>query len=221
MPVTAMLSQHSIVTASTYIYSQLSSESVRYLVSSQYGLDKNITCRFYVFGLHDNYLIESNGQKFILRIYRNSWRSEEEILFELEWLVFLNRKTDLVAELIETKHGNLMFQIDSPEGSRLASMFRYAEGKAPGNTISAKVARLLGKTVAIIHNSSDVFMPQYKRQALDIPYLLDDSINDIKPYLDKEGFSYLCNIRERLNTTMPRLEKAHGIYGLCIGVDLH
>ncbi|MDH5446681.1 MAG: phosphotransferase, partial [Gammaproteobacteria bacterium] len=179
--------------------------------------DKSLTCKFYVLGLHDNYLIESGGQKYILRIYRNNWRTEEEILFELEWLVFLNSKTNLVAKLIETKKGNLTVQIDSPEGLRLASMFRYADGNAPENTISAKEAELLGETVSYIHEISDVFVPQRTRQVLDIPYLLDGSLSDIKPYLESDGLSYLCNLREQLNISMPKLDKASGIYGLCMG----
>lgn len=67
----------------TYTYSQLSSESVGLMVSSHYGFDRESTCKFYVLGLHDNYLIESKGEKFILRIYRNNWRSEAEVKFEI------------------------------------------------------------------------------------------------------------------------------------------
>lgn len=35
------------------------------MVAYQYGLDHELSCRFYVLGLHDNYLIESHGQKYI------------------------------------------------------------------------------------------------------------------------------------------------------------
>ena len=120
------------MTEPTYIYSQLASETVGRMAVSHYGLNENLTCKFYVRGMHDNYLVESDGQKYILRIYRNNCRSQEEILFELEWLEFLKKKTDLVADLIATKKDKLTFQIDSPEGIRLASMFRYADGSAPG-----------------------------------------------------------------------------------------
>jgi Ser/Thr protein kinase RdoA (MazF antagonist) len=205
------------MTESTYTYSQLSSESVGRMVVSHYSLNEQLTCKFYVLGLHDNYLVESDGQKYILRIYRNNWRSKEEILFELEWLEFLKNKTDLATEVIETTDGNLTFNIDSPEGTRLASMFLYADGNAPGNSISTNEAELLGETVAYIHNFSDAFSPVRTRQALDIKYLLDDSISAIKPFLDNDGFNYLCVVREQLNNSMPTLEKTPGIYGLCIG----
>ena len=187
------------------------------MVAYQYGLDHELSCRFYVLGLHDNYLIESHGQKYIFRIYRNNWRSEEEIMFELEWLEFLNSQTCLVAKLIKTKKDDLIFQIDSPEGTRLAAMFHYADGNAPGNTINSNEAKLLGGTIANIHNLSDEFIPRHSRQALDIPYLLDSSLNDIEPYLDNSEYAYLSNLGQQLNTAMPRLDKALGVYGLCIG----
>jgi len=205
------------MTKSTYTYSQLSPESVGCMVASQYDLDSKLTCKFYVLGLHDNYLIKCHEQKYILRIYRNNWRSEEDILFELEWLEFLHSKTDLVAELIKTKEDDLAFQIDSPEGPRLASMFRYADGNAPGSTINVSEAELLGCTVANIHKLSDSFVPQHTRQVLDITYLLDRSLSDIKPYLDSDKYSYLCSLREQLYISMPELEKAPSIHGLCIG----
>ena len=205
------------MTESTYTYSQLSSESVGRLVVTHYGLNEQSTCKFYVLGLHDNYLVESDDQKYILRIYRNNWRSKEEILFELEWLEFLKSRTDLVAELIKTKENGLTIQIDSPEGSRFASMFRYADGNAPVNSINASQAELLGSAVANIHKVSDAFEPKYTRQELDITYLLHRSLNVIEPYLDNDEISYLSNLRERLNTSLPELDKTPDIYGLCIG----
>lgn len=53
-----------------YTYSQLSPKSACQWVTIQYDLPKVINCKFYVLGLHDNYLIESDNNKYILRIYR-------------------------------------------------------------------------------------------------------------------------------------------------------
>ncbi len=205
------------MTENIYIYSQLSSESVGLLAVLHYGLSEKLICKYYVLGLHDNYLIESQEQKYILRIYRNNWRSQEEILFELEWLRYLRGRTKLVVELVETKGGNLTFQVDSPEGPRLGAMFQYADGNEPGNNISANEAELLGEAVAYIHKCSDTYIPQRTRQVLNTKHLLDDSVYAISPYLDKEGIAYLFGLRDQLNDAMPNLEECPGIYGLCIG----
>ncbi len=201
----------------SYTYSQLSSESVARLVASHYGLDKELSCEFYVLGLHDNYLIKSDGEKFFLRVYRNNWRSEQEVSFELELLAYLNKKTDLVAELVLTASGNLKFQINSPEGSRVAALFRYAKGQAPEKAITSAEAARLGCSVASVHILSDSFAPTSTRQELDISYLLDSSINAVTPYLDINQMSFLSKLRDKLVSTIPKLEKEPGVYGICHG----
>ncbi len=76
-----------------FIYSQLSSESVLETINSHYELGDSITSKFYVLGLHDNYLIENKNTQYMFRIYRNNWRSEEEILFEVDLLSYLDSTT--------------------------------------------------------------------------------------------------------------------------------
>ena len=139
---------------STYIYSQLSSQAVLTLVAFHYDLPDPERCKFYVRGLHDNYLIVAENKKFILRIYRNSWRTEEEIGFELDLLLFLGDKAALVAYPLFTKKAELSFSIDSPEGRRSAALFHYADGHAPGNEISTEESALLGFSVANILRQS-------------------------------------------------------------------
>lgn len=202
---------------SLYIYSQRSSQSVGHVVAKHYNLNGPISCKFYVLGLHDNYLIESDNRKFILRIYRNSWRSHGEARFELELLDYLGSKTDQVARLVHTTRGELAFYIDSPEGERMGAMFHYADGHAPGRDINVGNSELLGRAVANIHIITVRYTPKYSRQALDIPYLLDESLFAIKPFIDSKGYSYLVKLQDKLHKVLPGLNKETGIYGLCIG----
>ena len=182
-----------------------------------YDLDNSLTCRFYTPGMHDNYLLVVNDKKYILRIYRNRCRSEQDIMFELDWIQYINSKTNLVAQLIPTRNESLAFKVDCPEGPRFASLFHYADGTAPGNAIKENDAKLLGSTVAQIHQYSDDFAPTYTRQLLDANYLLDGSIQRIRPYLNHDGYAYLCSIAEYLHLSLPEIERTPGVYGLCIG----
>ncbi|HWR76699.1 MAG TPA: phosphotransferase [Thiobacillus sp.] len=202
---------------STYIYSQLSSYTVLRLVVLQYDLPETMSCKFYVRGLHDNYLIESKNKKFILRIYRNNWRSGEEIGFELDLLRFLGNKAALVAFPLGTKIGELSFFIDSPEGKRSAALFNYADGHAPGNEISIEEGALLGNSVANIHRLTDAFHTNYTRPILDIPHLLDESIIAIEPFVNTEFLTYLKTLQNKLHHAIPSIIKEQGIYGICIG----
>ena len=184
---------------------------------AHYAFNNAIDCKFYVLGLHDNYVVESGGNKFILRIYRNNWRSAEEVAFELELLAFLNARTKQVSTLIPTKRGGLAFHIDSPEGERLAALFGYADGDAPGKAIKAGEAELLGAAVANVHNITNTFTTCYKRPVLDIPYLLDDAVLSIKPFLNVEGCDYLEKLQGKLHDAVPYIGKSSENYGICIG----
>ena len=200
-----------------YLYSQLSSESVGSLVTSHYNIGEVNHCEFYVRGLHDNYLIKGNDKKFILRIYRNDWRSVEEILFELELLAFLRDNNCPVAYPLQTKTDELCFFIKSPEGERAAVLFHYADGCAPENKITIAESALLGNTIAELHNITDTFKPNHSRTFLDITHLLDESIFSIQPFVDEEAYNYLCTLQNELKKNLPKLSQASPVYGICLG----
>jgi len=202
---------------SDYTYSQLSSDSVGQLVVSKYDLPEVIDCKFYVLGLHDNYLIECKSKKYILRIYRSDWRSEQEIQFELELLAFLGAENMPVATPLSTTTGELCSQIDAPEGKRIAALFTYAEGHTPGKEITLEQSALLGKVVANVHGATEQFETTSSRQILDIPYLLDESIIAISQFLDAEAQNYLNTLQNRLVKELPYLPQVGGAYGICIG----
>jgi len=200
-----------------YRYSQLSSESVGRLVASHYNIDEVNHCEFYVRGLHDNYLIKDNDETFILRIYRNDWRSRDEILFELELLAFLRDNNSPVAYPLQTKSGGLCFFIKSPEGERAAALFPYADGCAPGNKITVAESALLGNTIAELHNITETFKPNHSRIFLNITHLLDESILAIQPFVDKKVYSYLCMLQNEIKDNLPKLSQESPVYGICMG----
>ena len=200
-----------------YTYSQLSSDSVCHEASLHYELSNVANCKFYVLGLHDNYLIDCEDEKYFLRIYRNDWRSPQEIQFELELLTYLDAKGVSAGIPLATKAGKLSFSIDSPEGKRTAALFSYADGHAPGNKISVEESALLGKTIANVHQVTETFETNSVRQMLDIPYLLDASILAMKPFIDAEALGYITSLQSKLNDTAPTLPKEAGVFGICLG----
>ena len=201
----------------TFTYSQLSAESVASLIMARYALPQPIQCKFYVLGLHDNYLIDSGEDRYIFRVYRNSWRTQEQIDFELELLAFLTDRTSRVASLLRAKTGELKIQIDCPEGPRAGALFAYAEGTAPGNTISDEESVLLGQTVAAVHQIAQSFNTVPKRPVLDLGYLLDASLAVIDSYLDGDARAYLQALQRELHRALPTLPQEPGIFGICIG----
>ena len=200
-----------------YNYSQLSSDSVLQLVNLHYKLSAPISCKYYVLGLHDNYLVESNSEKFIFRLYRNDWRTEEEIFFELELLSYLIKKSANVAYPIATNKSELSISINSPEGKRIGVLFHYAKGYAPDGGISLEECTLLGSSVANIHEKTKNFKIHYTRSNLDLTYLVDRSLALIKPFLNSKQYVYLQSIQSKLQSNISQLSTENGDFGICIG----
>jgi len=201
----------------TYTYSQLSASSATEFVAVHYAIQEPLVGKFYLLGLHDNYLIEGPEQRYILRIYRNDWRSPEDVHFELELLGHLRQRNAPVAWPICTTNGNLSFHIDSPEGERMAALFHYAEGHAPAASISTKDCVALGRTVAKIHQETEKFESNHARPDLNLHYLVDDSIEAIKPFLDSHAQLYIGGLHQRLSLHWPDIPREAGTFGICIG----
>jgi len=200
-----------------YIYSQLAAESLIPLIEAHYPLVSPVSCKFYARGLHDNYLIESATAKYILRIYRNEWRSTDEILFELQLLEFLREQKARVSTPGKTYEGNSHFLIDFQEGQRMAVLFDFADGRSPEKETLAETCHLLGNAVANVHLASTGFVTDYTRPVLDTPYLLDLSIDKIEPYLDSEQMRYATTLQKKIHAGMPAIATENGAYGACTG----
>ena len=200
-----------------YSYAQLAAPSVLRSVQQQYDLTGLERCKFYARGLHDNYLLESQQQKYILRVYRNAWRTEEAIRFELDLLRYLGQRGASVSYPISTTSGASCFSIVTPIDQHFAALFPYADGQAPGSAFSVAESLLLGNTVAQIHAASDDFSSPHTRPCLDLAFLVDASIESITPFVDATYLAYLKQLQTRLHQNLPQIPRGQGRYGICIG----
>jgi Ser/Thr protein kinase RdoA (MazF antagonist) len=153
---------------------------------------------FFALGLHDNYLVSLGRTRYVLRAYRNQWRCEEEILFELELLCLLHDQGVPVAHPVPSKDGSLAVAVKYPEGTRYATLFTYAEGKPADRDLSSRQSRLLGRTAAHLHAVSDRFEIQHRRKHLSLEHLLDDTLDLVRPLLKHrpEDIAYLEAVRD-------------------------
>lgn len=168
-------------------------------------------------GLHDNYLVKDESETYILRIYRNEWRNNEEVNFEMELLLYLKSKRAPVSVPILTSHGEPTFSIDSPEGIRQAVLFKYANGHAPEDTLTVEHCGMLGQSVAMVHNLSNSFTSKHQRPELDTLHLIDESIESIKPFLSPNNIDFINAVHPILLDNWPNLPKDHGAFGICLG----
>jgi Ser/Thr protein kinase RdoA (MazF antagonist) len=175
------------------VYSTLDPQALVELVLSHYQLEGAIACQLWHRGLSDVYLIETSTQQYILRISHFHWRSKSDIDFELELLDFWQQRQLPVAYPLRTIGDRLSVEINAPEGQRYAALFPYAPGQVPIGDLNSTQSCLLGQTLAKLHQASQHFHSQAKRQPLSLEYLLDDSLVKIIPFLKntKEDYQYL------------------------------
>ncbi|WP_158278913.1 phosphotransferase [Leucothrix arctica] len=200
-----------------YIYSRLSPESVQAHLEHHYDLSPIKSCVFYVFGLHDNYLVKTEESQFILRLYRNQWRNADEVFFELELLNYLKQQAQAVASPLHTKAHELAFEIQSPEGVRFSALFNYADGKGLTQEISTQESELLGTTIANIHSATGDFKTTHKRNELNLTYLLDESVELIAPFINAEKQEFLTEIQKKLHKQLLPITQSDADFGICIG----
>lgn len=201
------------------IYSTLSPEALVEGVLARYKLGTIKQCLFWNRGLSDIYLVETEAQSYILKISHHHWRSHSEIQFELEFLDFLFQQEIPVANPLKTTEEQFSVTIHAVEGDRYAALFPYAPGEIPQGDLNVDQSKIMGQTLARIHQAALGFNSVISRQSLNLTYLLDDSWAVINPYLgdQPEELRYLCNTISKIKQELACLEQTTPLWSVCWG----
>ena len=183
-------------------YSTPSTAALMLHVLPEYRLGEIAACDYYSHGINDTYRVQtSTGETYYLRVYRSAWRNREEISYELDALLHLQRKGFPAAYPLPRLDGDYLFPLEAPEGRRYAAVFC----EAPGEELSydetpADVAYRYARAVASMHNALDDFSSSHQRTAFDLEYLIETSLRYVEPYLasQPEQWTALCQIAGRV-----------------------
>lgn len=200
-----------------FSYSRFQANSLLELLRSHYALSPDANCSYYVLGLHDNYLLTDRQEKYICRIYRSDWRTEEDILFELDLLCFLEQQDCSVVAPIKNTSGENFIVLDAAEGKRYAALFPFANGYAPGKDLNSEQAALLGFNIAKLHQHGNKFVTQNQRQTLNLDYLLDKSILSIRSYLTESDNQFITCLAKKIRDNISDLPATKPYYTVCTG----
>jgi Ser/Thr protein kinase RdoA (MazF antagonist) len=201
-------------------HSVLSASALLAYAQQQYDIGDAIECKFLNLGLNDTYLLPTSTGKYILRVYRESWRSLPDIHYELEMLLHIHRKSVPISFPIAMKDGSLCSALKTLEGPRLAVLFTYAEGDDPTQDEAYSLA--YGRAAAQIHNALDDFSSQHTRFCLDLGHLLDEPLRTTLPILEAfpKEHTDLLRIVQRLKEYVDCLPMDKLEWGACHG-DFH
>ena len=123
--------------------------------------------------MNHTYVLSDNETKYVLRVYSHNWRTKSEITEELKLLNLLREHNLSVSFPIEDKNGNLIQEINAPEGQRHVVLFSFAEG-GKIRFMDQETCFEIGVLMAQIHKltiSKTIGRVLYDKKALiELPY---------------------------------------------------
>ncbi len=186
------------------VCSTLCAEALGRHIQVCYGLDSLLSCKLWIKGLSDVYLVETREAKYVLRVSHAQWRCSNEIQFELAFLDHLRSQGVTVAAPRHTVDGSLFVAFSAPEGQRHGALFPFAPGEIPLCDLNLLQAGLLGQTLAQVHQGSQNFWEPCHRPALTLETLLHDSVDQLLPFFANQPGeqTYLGELRSRLQESL-------------------
>ena len=205
----------------------LEAESLTPNVSADYDLPPITGCELIRRGFNDHYLVKAKDRQYVLRLYLNDKyyiNGADDFRFELEFLSFLKARDVPVAYPIVRQDGELLGNIETPDGIRYSALFHFAKGqefeKCPEKTPA--IAKQLGELIGRLHLNANNFYSAYNRYHLDFRYLIDEPIRILEKHLVKRGkgdLAFFKPLAAQLKHQVSQLPK-ESTYGL-IHADLH
>lgn len=172
------------------------------------------------------YLLRSDGQKSILRVYGGYWRDRQDwIDFELALLVFLSRHEVPVSTPVPRLDGRWRGELKNPNGPQHVARFTFVEGTMEW-PMSEPKSRALGAALARLHRAADAFPPQRSVREYDVARLIERSLERIRLYLSdsvpeqRDAWDALVALGKRIAVLLNSIGTRQGEYGVIHG-DIH
>ena len=207
----------------------MNSSTIASYLSRDYGLADPIEVRFLESGANESCLVESQGQKYIYRIYiENEFypRNPQTFLYELELLSFLREYQLPVAQPVRRLDGQLLSEMKTQSGPRCSALFHFFEGEEHISwhpEVNEPLVISFGASVAEIHQRADTFQKPYCRHHFDLQYLLDGPLETLEVNLKKRrrgDLAFFKDYADFMRRQLTTLGKGKDVYGL-IHADLH
>lgn len=166
----------------------VAADALAEVIAESYPFDGPVTCKLFSKMLrtqdNDHYQVTAGGKKYVARIYQQGdpiGRQESDYQFELAWLNHLKANGIPVSYPIARRDGSYLGSVNAPEGIRYYALFSFAPGE-PMTADDPDQLWVVGQQMARVHQVSNNFVTPYHRQAMDMAFLVDHSIERIKRY---------------------------------------
>jgi len=163
-------------------YSILSADALLERIAGAYAIGAPVSCQLVRPGSNDTYLVTTEEDRFVARVYGAHWRSLPEISYEVDLLGHLAARGVGVSSPIAGRDGTVALALPAPEGTRYLVLFT----RAPGTPLSwdeEEHCHMAGEAAARLHAASDDFQSRHARFRLDLEYLVDAPLAALRPFL--------------------------------------
>lgn len=106
-------------------HSLLDMESLLEVVARDYALSMPVRGTLLRAWTNDVYEVVGGGQRYILKVYRASWRSPDDVVWEVALQEHLAQQTAITSPVIPRRDGRLSGTLHAPEGIRPFALFRH------------------------------------------------------------------------------------------------
>ncbi len=180
------------------IASTLSEKDLSNFIIEKYNLNSNFECKLFRTGINHTYFISDSNTKYIVRVYCHNWRNKTEITEELKLLKTLKSNNLSVSIPISDKNGELIHEVNAPEGIRYVVLFSFANGEKK-RFMTNENCFAIGSLIAKIHNITAG--NKIDRVNYDSEILLKKSYNYLKQFFteDLNEMKFLKEIGEKIS----------------------
>jgi Ser/Thr protein kinase RdoA (MazF antagonist) len=194
------------------------------LLQDPYALGGPPQARLFAKGLNDTYAVEVGDRRYVFRLYRRRWRTEDDVRFELDFVAHAAANGAPVAAPVVRRDGGLLTWVEAPEGRRMGVLFEHApgEGYALRGKAGGQNTEKYAAAVARLHHASEGFASTARRFALDMRHLLDEPTAALGAFLrDRpDDARYLADVGAFLRRRIDDLAADGLEWAVCHG-DLH
>lgn len=166
-------------------------------LQESYNLSPNTTCNLLRTGMNHLYRVEDGDERFVFRLYSFQWRTKKEITEEVRLLAYLKQNSLPVSYPILGKGGEVIQEINMPEGVRYGVLFSFAEGKK-NPRLPMEVCYNVGSTMARMHELTRDF--PFERVAYNAKTLLQDSFKKTSRFfgITSEEMCFIARLGDHL-----------------------
>lgn len=163
--------------------STIAADALGIFLKKNYLLGDPFECKLFRTGVNHTYFLDDTSSKYAVRVYCYKWRTKEEIEAELSLLLLLKQNNLSVSFPIADKNGNLIQEINAPEGIRYVVLFSFAKGEKV-RFMTEETCFTIGSLMAKIHQVTA--RKEIDRITYNLDVLLNKSYQNLKPFFRED-----------------------------------